>query len=111
MRRNPLGRSVTVGTGMGAGRVGGITAALAQAGRGTGLVCFGANDSAPPNPWEATGCPDGRGVRIAVTAVSLTRYSLATRFTSATVTFLMASMSSSGDVRPSTARAWDQAKA
>ena len=94
------------------GIAGGATAFPAQAGRGTGFVCFGAKDSAPRRkPSAATGAPDGRGVSTATVAVSLTRYSLATRFTSATATFFMASMSSSGEVRPSTARAWDQAMA
>jgi hypothetical protein len=44
-------------------------------------------------------------------AVSLTRYSRATRFTSAGVTFWMARMSSSGELRPATASAWDHSAA
>ncbi len=85
---------------------------FAQAGRGTDLVCLGPKDSWPrPNPAVAAGLPEGRGVKIPTIAVSFTRYSRATRFTSATVTFWMAAMSSSGELRPSTATACDHSDA
>ena len=61
---------------------------FAQDGSSTAVVCCGAKDSPPPKPFDATGFPEGRGVRTAVIARSFLRYSRATRFTSSPVTFL-----------------------
>src|SRR6266496_1262642 len=103
IRRNPLGSAVTLGLTVDVGTANGESAFFAQAGSGTAFVCFGAKDSPPERePSDATASPDSCGVIITVTALSLMRYFFATRFTSATVTFLIASMSSSIEVRPST---------
>ena len=59
------------------GTVNGERVFFAQAGSGTGLVCFGANDSPPERgTFAATGSPDSRGVIITATALSLSRYFL-----------------------------------
>src|ERR1043166_8240900 len=98
----PLGSIVTVGFTLEAGTSRGLIFLFAHAGSGTGLVSLGANDSAPGRvPSAAVGLSELRGVNTATTDVSLIRYFAATRFTSATVTFLIASMSSSGEFRPS----------
>ena len=107
-----MASTVTAGFTFDAGTSRGFNVLFAHAGSGTGFVCLGAKDSLPGfEPSEATGLPDSRGVNKATTAVSLIRYFLATRFTSVTVTFLIASMSSSGEVRPSTDSACDHSAA
>src|SRR5262249_43504027 len=104
--------TVTVGLTPDVGTSRGFNFLFAHAGRGTDFVSFGAKDSAPEREAsEATGLPDSRGVNRAMTAVSLIRYFLATRFTSAAVTFLIASMSPSGLRPPSTASACDHSRA
>src|SRR4030095_16392549 len=90
--RSPLARSVTVGLTLDVGTSKGSNVLFAHAGSGTAFVSFEAKDSAPGlEPSDATGLPDSRGVKMATTAVSLVRYFFETRFTSATVTFLIAS--------------------
>lgn len=111
IKRSPFGRTVTVGLKLDGGTRGAASTFCAHSGRATDLTSFGAKDSPPPNPLEATGFPDGLGVRIAVSDVSLTRNSFATRFTSATVTFWIARISSSGELRLLTASASDQTEA
>ena len=111
IRRIPLRSIVATGFTFDGGEVGRTAALFAQAGSSTGSVRLGANDSFPPYPFEATGFPEGRGVTMAVSAVSLMRYPLATRFTSSTVTFPIAAIPSSGEFRPATATAWDHTSA
>ena len=108
IRRIPLGSKVTMGLTFDVGRGGTASAFLAQAGNATGFVSLGVKISVPPKPFEDMGLPEGRGVRTAVIAVSFTRYCLGTRLTSSSVTFLIARISSSGELRPSTAIASDQ---
>ena len=105
MSRMPLGRLVTTGFNVEAGTASRLTACRAQPGSLTPLVWAEANDSLPPKLFVETGLPEGWGVRMATMAWSKSRYSRATRFTSATVTRRMACTSSSGDSRPSTATA------
>src|SRR6267154_180726 len=69
------------------------------------------SDSPPPKLFDEIGLSDGVGVRIAEIAWSKSRYFLATRFTSSTVTARNRLMSSSGELRPSTATASDHALA
>src|SRR5512145_1745040 len=108
----PLGSSVTIGFTRDVGTANGANVFFAQAGKGTGLVSLGAKDSVAGRESEAArGLPDSRGVNIATTALSLKRYFLATRLTSATVTFLIASILSSGELRPCTAKACDHSPA
>src|SRR5512135_1589417 len=112
IRRKPLGSTVSIGWTVDAGTANGARAFLAQPGSGTGLVCLGAKDSPPERGLcDATASPDSRGVITATIALSLVKYFFATRFTSAAVTLLIASMSSSGDRRPSTASACDHSAA
>src|SRR5208283_1898439 len=111
MSRNPLGKIVTVGFKVEIGTGGKAETFFAQAGNGTCFVRFGAKDSPPPKLFDEIGVPEGCGVSSATIAVSLRRYSLATLFTSSGETFLMASISSLGELRPSTAIASDHKNA
>src|SRR4030095_3366726 len=112
IRRTPLGNSVTVGLTFDIGTSRGFNVLFAQAGNGTDFVSFGAKDSLPGREFsDATGLPDSCGVNTATIAVSLVIYFFATRFQSAPLTVLIASMSSSGELRPSTARACDHSRA
>src|ERR1051325_3092437 len=87
------------------------SAVSAHAGSCTGLVGADVNDSPPPNPFSDVSSFDGFGTRVAVMELSSFRNCIATRFTSATVTLRIASTVSSGDLRPSAARACDQTEA
>ena len=111
IRRRPLGKVMSVDD----GGAGGISSASsrdpAHEGNSTGFVGAEVNCSPPPNPLEATGAPDGTGFSSAVIEFWSTRYCFATRFTSAGVTRLIASTSSSGELRPSAASASDHASA
>src|SRR5271169_4554191 len=98
---------VTVGFNVEIGTGGNAETFFAQAGSITCFVRFGAKDSPPPKPFDEMGIPEGCGVSSATIAVSLCRYSLATLFTSSGETFLIASISSLGELRPSTAIASD----
>src|SRR5690242_8553238 len=98
IRRKPFANLVSIGRTVDVGRESGDTAFLAHAGSGTAFACFGANDSPPERELcDATAAPDSRGIIIRTTALSLLKYFLATRFTSAAVTLLIASISSSTD--------------
>src|SRR5579862_1553936 len=107
----PLGRLVTTGFNV----EGGISICsvifLAHTGSLTPVAFDAANDSLPPKLFEEIGLPEGCGVKMAEMAWSKSKYCLATRLTSATVTWRMAAMSSSGDCRPSMATASDHAEA
>src|ERR1051325_1784624 len=112
IKRKPLGSLVSIGCTVDTGTDSGATALFAQAGNGTALVCLGAKDSPPARELcVATASPDACGVMITTTALSLVKYFFATRFTSATVTFLIASISSSIEFRSSTASACDHSAA
>ena len=103
----PFGSVLTVGFVVSFGISRRVSAADAHSGNATGPVGLPASDSAPPNDFEEIGLPEGCGVSTAVIASSGFRYFRITSFTSSTVTFWIASMSSSGDCRPSTATAFD----
>lgn len=85
-----------------------LSAVPAQSGSCTGLVGAEVTCFPPPKPLPATACPEGTGFSTALIVPTLSRYCLATRLTSARVTFRIASKSSSGVLRPSAARAVDQ---
>src|SRR5579859_7456021 len=82
-----VGSVLTTGCTVALGMESFFNATSAQAGSFTFLVCLGAKDSLPPNPFEDIGLPETCGVNTAVMAFDCTRYWRATRLTSATVTF------------------------
>src|SRR5271168_1238373 len=107
----PLDRFVTNGFNVVAGTGNFPTIFFAQGGRFTSALAEETNDSPPPKLFPEIGLSDGVGVRIAEIAWSKSRYFLATRFTSSTVTARNELMSSSGELRPSPATAVDHAEA
>ena len=111
IRRMPLLSTVSVGVMYSVGVFSWSSCEAAHGGSTTGLVGADVTFSAPPNPLEATACPEGAGFSVAVMLLEASRYCLATRFTSATVTLRMAFTSSSGELRPSAASADDHSLA
>ena len=83
----------------------------AHSGSKTGFFGGDVVVSPPPKPFSATGLPDGLGTRVVTIERSSRTYSRRTRFTSSAVTVLMATMSSSGELRPSAASASDHSDA
>src|SRR5271167_2572986 len=106
----PLARFVTNGLSVVAGTGNPSVIFCVHAGSLTFAFLVEISDSPPPKLFDEIGLSDGVGVRIAEIAWSKSRYFLATRFTSSTVTARNKLMSSSGELRPSTATASDQAE-
>src|SRR5207244_10959094 len=109
--RSLFGSIVSVHVGLTVGTRTAASADSAQSGSFTGLVGAAVNDSPPPNPFPDAASPVGFGRRVAVIELASFKYCAATRLTSVAVTRLMASTSSSGELRPSAASACDQTAA
>src|ERR1700690_701378 len=92
----PLGRFVTNGLSVVAGVGKPPVIFSAQSGNFTSALADETSDSPPPKLFPEIGLSDGVGVRIAEIAWSKSRYFLATRFTSSTVTARNRLISSSG---------------
>src|SRR5271170_4985392 len=107
----PFARFVTKGLSDVAGVGSSLLIFSAHGGNFTFAFLVEMSDSPPPKLFDEIGLSDGTGVRIAEIARSKSRYSLATRLTSSTVTARNKFTSSSGELRFSIAMAVDHADA
>src|SRR5581483_4545908 len=105
----PLAKFVTNGLSVVLGVGNWSVTFFAQSGNFTFGFFDEAKLSAPPKLFPEIGLSDGTGVRIAEMEWSKSKYFFATRLTSSTVTLRYELMSSSGELRPSTATASDHA--
>jgi len=111
IRRRPFGSTLDTGCSIDGGNCKVANSCAAQAGSTTGLSGLEAKLSAPPKPLPATGLPELSGVRIAVTAWAGSNVALASAFTAAGVTAMIACFIASGDASCSNASACDHALA